>query len=574
MEGKRAYEVAVERDVPMRMRDGVVLYADVYSPVGPGKFPALLVRLPYDKSHGQVDTFMAPEWYARNGYIVVMQDTRGRFKSGGDFRPYHFERQDGLDTLQYVKSLSRGNGRIGMYGSSYVGATQLQAAVESPPGLTAIAPAFTNDGFYEDWTYKNGALKLAFVQAWSAFLTIGQTIRRARPEEISEALAGFNSIADSYSHLPQNDHPKIDRELGSYYYEWLEHPTFDEYWGKWHLGDMTAFSTPALHFGGWYDVFLEGTLRNFTRLTSQPGDRRVRDAQKLVLGPWCHTPWASLTGDLDFGPEAGNIVNDLQVRWFDHWLRGADDGFMGEPPVTIFVMGENRWRGEEGWPLARTVYKSFYIHSGGRANSATGDGWLDAVSPREEREDIYVYNPYDPVPSVGGHSCCFAALTPMGPKDQRFVETRNDVLVYRSAPLKEDLEITGPVEAVVFAASTANDTDFTVKLVDVYPDGRVINLIEGIQRASFRDGNRDPSPISPGRVYEYRFQIGCTSNLFRKAHRFGVEISSSNFPAFDRNLNLFHLSRGATYLDARNATQKIHHNAEHPTHLILPVIPR
>ncbi|MCF8566691.1 CocE/NonD family hydrolase [Alicyclobacillus tolerans] len=574
MKDTEYYDVRVQRDAAIPMRDGVALFADIYSPVGEGQFPALLMRSPYDKSHSEFITYMHPEWYARQGFIVVTQDVRGKYASEGEFRPYHFERQDGADTIRFVKSLPKCNGKIGMYGFSYVGATQLHASVEAPEELTAIAPAFTNDGYYEDWSYKNGALLLAFLQSWSVFLAPDQAARKGHPDEIGAVLDNLNHICEGYGHLPLNDHPKISREFAPYYYEWLEHPTFDDYWKQWHLGDMSSFSTPALHIGGWYDVFLQGTLRNYRRMTTDCQNEQVRASQKLVIGPWYHMPWSQLVGEADFGQDGGNVVNDVQLRWFQHWLQGVDNGVMDEPPVSIFVMGENKWRQEHQWPLARTQYTKFYIHSAGGANSLTGDGWLDTGAPQSEPADLYVYNPFDPVPSLGGHSCCIAGLTPMGPKDQRPVEIRNDVLVYFTAPLQEDVELTGPVDAVIYASSTADDTDFTVKLVDVHPDGKSINLLEGIQRASYRESNDQPSPIVPGEIYEYRFCVGSTSNLFKAGHRIGVEISSSNFPAFDRNLNRFHVNKDAGYTDIQNATQKIYHDAAHPTHLVLPVIPR
>jgi uncharacterized protein len=563
------YEVEIEANIPIVMRDGVTLLADIYYPKADGEFPVLLMRSPYDKSHSEFMSYLHPEWYARQGFIVVTQDSRGKYASEGEFNPFHYERQDGLDTIKFVKDLPRSNGKVGMYGFSYVGATQLHPAVENPEGLTAIAPAFTNDGYYEDWSYKNGATHLAFLQSWSAFLSLDQAMRKGKPEAARKLMKINTTINEEYDHLPLTDHPLIDSDITSFYYEWLSHPTFDEYWKKWHLGDKyNQLNVPSLHIGGWYDIFIEGTIRNYT------GISKLNKNQKLVIGPWYHMPWTNFVGDIYFGEEANNVVDDIQVRWYDYWLKGNENGIMDEPPVSIFVMGENKWRQEHEWPLARTQYKPYYIHSKGRANSVNGDGSLDRQTPNQEIPDIYVYNPLDPVPSVGGHSCCNAAITPMGPKDQRIIEGRNDVMVYTSNVLTEDLEVTGPVEAIIYASSSANDTDFTVKLVDVHPDGKAINLLEGIQRASYRDSNEDPSPIIPGEIYEYRFHVGNTSNLFKQGHRIRIEISSSNFPAFDVNLNSFRIDKDGTYADSKLATQKIYHDERHPTQLILPIIPR
>jgi putative CocE/NonD family hydrolase len=567
---KQIFEVDTELNVPIVMRDGVTLYADIYYPRADELFPALLMRAPYDKTHSEFMSYMHPEWYARQGYIVVTQDTRGKFQSEGNFEPFHHELQDGLDTIEFVKNLPKSNSKVGMYGFSYVGATQLHPSADNPEGLVAVAPAFTNDGYYEDWSYKNGALKLAFLQSWSALLALDQAVRRGKPEAARQLVKINNShITEEYDHLPLIDHPMIDSQISPFYYEWLAHPTFDEYWKNWHLGDKyNELKVPSLHIGGWYDTFIEGTIRNYM------GISKSSKTQKLVIGPWYHMPWANMVGDIYFGEEANNKIDDIQIRWYDYWLKGIENGIMEEPPISIFVMGENKWRQEKEWPLVRTEYTPYYLHSQGRSNSLSGDGSLSTTKPSHEIPDIYVYNPMDPVPSIGGHSCCNAALTPMGPKDQRPIEIRNDVLVYTSEVLTEDLEITGPVEAVIFASSTAEDTDFTAKLVDVYPDGMAINILEGIQRASFRDSNEHPAPIVPGKIYEYRFDVGNTSNLFKKGHKIRIEISSSNFPAFDLNLNTFKIAKDGTYADAKLATQKIYHDEDHPSRLILPVIPR
>jgi putative CocE/NonD family hydrolase len=563
------YEVEMEYNVPMVMRDGVTLFADIYYPKGSERFPALLMRSPYDKTHSELTSYLHPEWYARQGYIMVTQDSRGKYQSQGEFKPYHHEREDGLDTIEFVRNLPRCNGKVGMYGFSYVGATQLQPAFENPEGLTAIVPAFTNDGYYEDWSYKNGAFHLAFLQSWGLFLSLDQTGRRGKPEAFRQLLKNSKHPCEEYDHLPLTDHPFIDSDISPFYYEWLEHPTFDEYWKNWHLGNKYGdLKIPALHVGGWYDVFIEGTLRNYTGIT------KSNNNQKLIVGPWYHMPWANSVGDIYFGEGANNVIDDIQIRWYDHWLKEKDNGIMEEPPVSIFVMGENKWRQENEWPLARTEFTSFFVHSQGRANSLNGDGYLDTLKPGQELTDIYVYNPFDPVPSIGGHSCCNDVLTPMGPKDQRPLEIRNDVLIYSTDVLTEDLEVTGPVTAIIYASSSANDTDFTVKLLDVYPDGKAINLLEGIQRASYRDSNEDPSPIVPGEIYKYQFHVGSTSNLFKQGHKIRIEISSSNFPAFDLNLNSFKIEKHGTYADIKLATQKIYHDEENPTQLILPIIPR
>lgn len=563
------YEVKVERNIEIEMRDGVRLRADLYSPIGEGEFPVLLMRLPYDKSVSEAVGYMHPEWYARQGYIVVSQDVRGRYASRGEFQPFHNERQDGVDTIRWAKQLPQSNGKVGMYGFSYVGATQLHPAIDASEDLTALAPAFTNDGYYEDWTHKNGALHLSFIQSWATSLAPDIAIRQGNAEAAADLLEMMTQIRDRYAHLPLHDHPGISKEFSPFYYEWLEHPTFDEYWKQWDLRSRyDKIDVPSLHIGGWYDIFIEGTIRNFTGLSS------LHPNQKLLIGPWEHYPWSSMSGVMDFGDEARNVVDEWQVRWFDYWLKGQDNGIMDEPAVNIFVMGDNVWRQEREWPLARTQYTNFYLHSDGNANSLNGSGKLDTIAPVQEPCDIYAYNPMDPVPSIGGNSCCVPSISPMGARDQRPVEIRNDVLVYTTEVLEQDVEVTGPIEAVLYASSSADDTDFTVKLVDVHPDGKAINIVQGIQRASFRDSNEHPSPIEPGVIYKYAFHVGSTSNVFKRGHRIRIEVSSSNFPMFERNLNSFRVDRKGDYTQVKIATQKIYHDADHPTHIVLPIIPR
>ncbi|MFC4306308.1 CocE/NonD family hydrolase [Cohnella boryungensis] len=569
MNSQRMYEVNVERNVEIRLRDGICLRADVYSPISERKFPVLLMRLPYDKSVSEAIGYMHPEWYARQGYIVVTQDVRGRYASDGEFRPFFNERQDGVDSIRWAKRLPQSSGKVGMYGFSYVGATQLHPAADCSEELTAIAPAFTNDGYYEDWTYRNGALHLAFVQSWATSLAPDIAIRQGDAEAAGDLLRKMNRIGERYDHLPLHAHPGISKPFSPFYYEWLEHPTFDDYWKQWDLRiEYDNIKLPAMHIGGWYDIFIEGTIRNYRGMSSRHPN------QKLVIGPWVHYPWTALSRDADYGEDARNVVDHLQVRWFDYWLKGRDNGIMDEPSVHIFVMGDNAWRQEREWPLARTQYTKFYLHSEGNANSLSGSGTLDTNAPDSESCDIYAYNPLDPVPSLGGNSCCVPSIAPMGARDQRPVEIRNDVLVYTSQELTEDVEVTGPIRAVLYASSSADDTDFTVKLVDVHPGGKAINIVQGIQRASYRDSNEQPSPIEPGRIYKYEFHVGSTSQVFKKNHRIRIEISSSNFPLYERSLNSFRTDREGDYTDVKAATQKIYHDAEHPTHLVLPVIPR
>jgi putative CocE/NonD family hydrolase len=331
---------------------------------------------------------------------------------------------------------------------------------------------------------------------------------------------------------------------------------------------------PVFHIGGWYDVFANSTLQDFIGMQKRAPDHWLRSQQKLLLGPWTHATFENLNGELDFGLEASWMIvlpEELQLQWFDYWLKGEPNGIMDEAPVRIFVMGANHWREEQEWPLARTRYIPYYFHSAGKANSSTGDGRLDTHPPQTEPADTFQYDPLNPVPTRGGNLCCWQAALPPGPYDQSDIEKRADVLVYTSALLSDDLEVTGPIRVHLWTASSAPDTDFTAKLVDVYPDGTAINLVDGIQRALYRHDQVE-SHLEPGRIYAFQIELGATSNLFKAGHRLRVEISSSNFPRFDRNPNT------GTTPDSQSqklntARQSIFHDSEHPSHIVLPVIP-
>jgi putative CocE/NonD family hydrolase len=520
-------------------------------------------------------SYAPPVWYARYGYMVVAQDVRGRWTSEGEWYPFQYEENDGCDTIAWATGLPGSNGRVGMYGFSYGGATQLLSAVHRPPGLTTIMPALTGADYYDGWTYRGGALHHAFTQSWATFLA-QDTARKQGDYELEGNLAGALGNAWANYWIPPQYYPFISQEgLAPYYYDWLKHDTYDDYWKRWSIRrQYPQITLPALHIAGWYDVFLEGTIENFTGLQAGAGSEHARGNQKLVVGPWYHMPWNQHVGGFDFGDDARSCVDALQILWLDKHLRGDSNQLDEEPPVALFVMGDNQWRFEDEWPLARAQATQFFFHSGGRANSLNGDGRLDQETPGDEFPDVYTYDPHLPVMSVGGHSCCVSAFTPMGAFDQRPVEYQNDVLIYTTEPLAEDIEVIGTVEVTLYAASTAVDTDFTAKLVDVYPDGQALNLGEGILRARFRKSLEGPTSIEPDRVYEYRILVGSTANVFKAGHRIRVEVSSSNFPTFDRNSNSGKPLVEAGPADWFVATQTVFHDNRYPSHIVLPLVPR
>jgi putative CocE/NonD family hydrolase len=577
-------QLTVERDVPARMRDGIILHADVYRPAAAGRYPVILLRTPYNKSFGRIAYLqLDPMRAASQGYALVIQDTRGRFNSEGDFYCFRDESQDGYDTVDWAAQQPWSDGNVGMYGASYMGATQWLAAIARPPHLKCIVPLITASDYHEGWTYQGGAFELGFNLSWTlANLVLANFAHIKRPAAAGdrlrqELIRAVDCMCEPFTYLPLKDFPLLAQEnLAPYYNDWLAHPDDDEYWRQWNIEDRhSQITVPALNVGGWYDIFLGGTLRNYLGMRQHGGSAQATQ-QRLIIGPWFHTTmWPNIAGEVDFGVMAQGLAIDIEgiiLRWFDHWLKGIDTGLLREPPVKLFVMGENRWRDEPEWPLARAQNTRYYLHSGGRANTLHGDGVLGTELPGHEPADYYLYDPRHPVPTHGGGLCCWQASVPGGAYDQRLVEERPDVLVYSAPPLAQAVEVTGPLMLKLWATSSAVDTDFTAKLVDVDPMGYARNLTDGIMRARYRESAAKPTLIEPGKVYEYTIDLWATSNVFKAGHRIRVEISSSNFPRFDRNPNTGHPF--AQDAELRPATQTILHDVDHPSHIVLPIIPR
>lgn len=567
--------LTVDRHVPVPMRDGVTLSADVYRPASGGPFPVVITRTPYDKATRGPSPLLLR--LASAGYAVMVQDTRGRYASEGTFVPFVHERDDGFDTLEWLVEQPWCDGKVGMYGGSYVGLTQWQAAMSGHPALRAIVPNVTASNYHNGWAYQGGAFELGFNLSWAASVLSIDTALKAHEKNMSapEIQALFDVIdgqTEAFARVPLRGH-EILRSFAPYYDAWLDHPHYDDFWSSLDVSRAYAsLDVAALNMGGWYDIFLSGTLENFTGMRSASGDP---SRHHLVIGPWNHGGMQSGNpiGGVDFGIRStGAIIDEagMHQRWFDRWLRDEDNGIEREPPVRVFVMGAGRWKTAESWPLPGTDFQSWYLHSGGRANTAGGDGTLTREEPGDEPADTFLYNPHNPVPTVGGPLCCNNVFTLGGAYDQRNVEQREDVLVYTSAPLERDVEVTGPLTVILHAASTAPDTDFTAKLVDVEPCGFARNVIDGIIRARYRRSMTDPEPIVPGEIVEYEIDLIGTSNLFRADHRIRVEISSSNFPRFDRNANTGEAPADATSMVS--AMQTVYHDRSTPSRIILPVV--
>ena len=564
------YDVLVERGAEVKMRDGAVLRADVYRPKADGKFPVLLERTPYDKRMS-VDFGLRA---AALGYVVIIQDVRGRFSSEGEWDPFRHESSDGYDTVEWAAALPDSNGKVGMFGGSYVGATQMLAAIAAPPHLAGILPYVTASNYHESWTYQGGAFEQWFNESWTLHLAMDTLNRRAQahnnalPHLFKLPLAAFPllGVGDAGDSL---DRPQ---SLASYFFDWLAHPSYDDYWKQVSIEDhFSQITVPILHVGAWYDIFLGGSLRNYVGIKARGGSEEARRGQRLMVITGGHAGSGQRIGEVDFGRDSVVDDSDLTLRWYDYLLKGKKNGLESEKAVKIFVLGKNVWREEEDWPLARARITRFYLHSQGKANSLSGDGTLSALEPASEHVDQYIYDPADPVPTRGGPLCCDAPRLAPGAIDQRPVEARSDVLVYSSPPFKEDFEVTGPISVELYASSSAVDTDFTGKLVDVWPNGFAQNLTEGILRARYRNSPERVEFINPGEVYKLTLDLWATSNVFLKGHKLRLEISSSNFPRFDRNLNTGEeASRGTRWVKATNA---IVHDREHPSALVLPVVP-
>ncbi len=558
------FQVTVDSGVRVRMRDGVMLVADIYRPNAPGKFPVLLERTPYNRQDPGTGIFLAS-----HGYVVVLQDTRGRYASEGEFYPFRHESQDGYDTVEWAAALNFSDGKVGMFGGSYVGATQMLAAAAAPPHLVAIFPYVTASEYYDGWTYQSGALMQWFTSSWTTGLA-EDTLRRkatalARPLEWVHELP-----IESYRLLAL---PGVG-DLAPYYRDWIEHERNDDYWRRWKVSDSYGkMKVKALNGGGWHDIFLKGTIGNYVGLRNQAATAEAREGQHLLVGPWAHaeTSPEGKVGDVTFGKGAVLNTSLTILNWSDYALKGKANEYATGAPVKIFVMGENVWRDEQEFPLARTRTTRFFLKSNRTPETSAGRGVLETNPPGESPAETYVYDPHDAAPTIGGRLCCGQALPP-GPFDQGPLGSRKDVLVFSTPPLDNEIEVTGFVTLELYAASSAVDTDFTAILSDVEPSGYARFLTDGIVRARYRNSTDRAEPIVPGKIYKYTIDLWATSNLFKTGHSIRLYVSSSNFPRFNRNLNTGEPNLGATSME--KATQTIYHDADHPSALVLPLIPR
>lgn len=554
----REQEVKLELGVRQTMRDGTELAADIFRPAGSGRHPVILTRTPYRTAEGfqdgQNDEAL---FFAKHGYAYIIQDCRGKNDSDGTYRPFQDDdARDGCDTIAWAASQSWSDGNVGTTGASYAAWNQWCAATLKPPALRTMVCTVSLPDPVLNVPFQNGALVL-WMAEWMALIEGRRNTK--------------TSLYDSrklFWHLPlRSMDERFGRPRSRIWQEWISHPSADGYWKKAFYEDkLGRVELPVLHISGWYDDDIIGTHLNFEGMTA-PGRRATtRKGQKLILGPWQHrVNTARKLGEIDFGESALIDLRSRKLRWFDHWLKGVENGIGGEPPVEVFTTGRNSWSLHSSWPYAGVRSTPFYIHSRGGANTIYGDGLLSTGRPLGEPADTYSYDPADPAPNIDDGSAA------EGPFDQRSVERRDDVLVYSTPPLKKELEVSGRVKVSLFASTSAKDTDFWAQLTDVFPNGYSMHLTEGIIRGRFRESLERQKLLTPGRVYEFTIDLWVVSHAFLPGHRARLDVSSSSFPKYDRNPNTGHtFGRDSELVVAR---QMVLHDTAHPSAIVLPVVP-
>lgn len=524
----------IERNVAATMRDGTRLLADIHWPDNSKPAPVILQRTAYNKSNYAT----LGEMLAQRGFVTIFQDVRGQFASEGQFTPWTNEGRDGFDTIAWAANLEGVNGKVGTFGGSYSGYCQWQAALEQPPHLRAMAPHVAPVDLYDQWVFPGGAFALSMMKSWLLHDVAATAVMRlADGEKLrQEMLAAYEALPDKhYSSLPLDQfaplHP--DRaEVAGYFFDWVRsHSRRDGYWQGLSLrGRHREIAIPVLNMGGWYDVFIPGTIEHFCAMQAGAGSRVAREHSRLVIGPWAHLDWGTKLGELDFGPQAKSPYLDEICRWFGHWLKDEDTG-PAEPAVRYFVMGRNEWASSSTWPPPEARLLNLYLARSG------GTGVLQRNSPEPDGKDLFVYDPDNPVPSIGGHGCCFAPVSPFGPYDQSRLYTRHDILTYTTPTLEVPLLLIGPVEAKLQVSSSAPETDFTAKLIDVHPDGRCLNIGEGIRRVRFSENANPRHAHGPTRGHEVTISLQPTAIEIGLGHALRLEVSSSNFPLYDANPN-------------------------------------
>jgi uncharacterized protein len=560
------FDVEIERNVPVPMRDGTLLRADIYRPSADGRFPVLVERVAYELG-ARVGAY-AP-YYAQRGYAVVGQNVRGAYASEGELAPFRDDgsgaHQDGYDTVEWAAAQPWSNGNVGMVDGSYSGFTQYLIAPTRPPHLRALSPREGGGDLYRDWVFRGGANQLSFTRSWTLNTCLGwlsHPVQAGRApgarERLQQALA--QGLDPLLAHLPlQECAPLEGLGLASFYFDHLRHPEDGPYWEALAMRSRYAeVDVPMLHVAGWFDVFLGGQLRAFQGLQAHARSEEARRAQRLVIGPWVHGPAntsQSRAGEVDFGPDATFDLPAQRLRWYDYWLKDVKNGVMDGAPVRAFLMGANRWLELDRWPPGGVTYRPLFLHASGALSFTAPDASGEAA-------DTFTYDPRQPVPSL-------MVYPQLGPTDHRPIEDR--VLTYTSDLLQSDLRVAGPVTAMLYAASSAPDTDWVVRVCDVWPDGRSISVCDGILRARYRESMTQPTLLTPNQAYQFEIDLWSTAQVFKAGHRVRVHVTSSDFPRYDRNLN----TGGAFGTESHSevARNTVFHDAARPSHLVLPLLP-
>jgi len=555
-------------NIPVPMRDGVDLSADIWLPPasqGDGPWPVLLLRTIYDNQEARYI-----EWtreFTARGYAVVMQDCRGRGDSDGEWEPYVCELYDGYDTHEWIGQQNWCDGNIGTFGLSYPGFTQTLPATLRSKYLKAVAPIASqqdNYGHHRVDGVIHHNVSFAFLNM------LGRSMQYESLKHFDQDTFFFALPLDTAMEKVSTTHP--------YYAGVIAHEQYDEWWSSYSLRDKyDQVDIPSYFITGWFDSLSNENFKLFNGWSKNARSEEARKKTKLLVGPWSHqiAPWGRVPmgengeyADRTFGKQALSDVIEMHMHWYDQQLKGINTGIDDEAPIRLFVMGENVWHDEYEWPLARTEWTKYYLHSSGNASGKYGTLSVKAPSS-EEPVDQFIYDPANPVASLGSQYQTFDFC---GPHDRSELQQRDDILTFTTAPLTEDTEVTGPIRATIWASSDAIDTDFTAALTDLEPDGKAIALCEGIVRTRFRNGTDKPEMMTPGDIYEFEIDMWNTSNMFKNGHSIRVEISSSNFPRYNRNLNSGNPI--ATDTEITIANQTIYHDSDHPSHVTLPVIPR
>jgi hypothetical protein len=547
--------VTLERRVGLRLSDGTVLRSDHYYPAGGGRQPTLLMRQPYGRDIASTVVYAHPVWFARRGYNVVIQDVRGRGGangSEGEFYPFRREGRDGAETIAWLRTRPECNGRIGMYGFSYQGMTQLLAAAEQPEGLQCIAPAMTVADLYRGWFYHSGALRLGSSLGWGLQMLKEDAVRMGLHDARAKLQAAWTNLPAQAQWMPYAEHPAItDEKLPSYVRDWFVHDAPGEYWTEMDVSERAEkIAVPALHVSGWYDTYLEGSVAGFELLRERSA---AREQQYLLAGPWVHIPWGDRVGEMQWGEAALLDTDELLLRWFDHWLKDAGT-FAAEPRVRHFALGANRWC--EAEDCRGDGVRTLYLHSNGRAESRKGDGTLSDVAAQQEPTDVFVYDPEVPV------------LSPAAGVDQAAIEMGNNLLVYTSEPLAEAMHVFGRPKVVLYAKTSATHADLTAKLVRVLVSGRAEFVCIGIARSSFLFG--DSYLADTAQLWE--FALEPTSTVFAKGERVRLEVAGGAFPLYDRNPSNATKPCRMSPWNWERSTHVVLHDTEHASALELPVV--